>query len=213
MEAFAHDLPITCSCAVERIVHSGKRVQVETSLGVLTADKVIITVSSDVLAGEAIRFDPALPDKIESAGNLPLGLVNKVFFHCDVPLPEDGHLFGNMQTMDTGSYHLRPFGRPLIEAFYAGELARNLARDGYGGAASFGIEELVSLLGSDVRKVLRPVTASSWGEDPYIRGAYSHARIGYSGVEAARRALGADALGTLVLGSRSSHDSTATLKH
>jgi monoamine oxidase len=248
VEVFARDLPVTCSCAVEKVTHSGPRLRLETSLGVLTVDKVIITVSSDVLANEIIRFDPALPDKIESAGNLPLGLVNKAFFHCDVPLPKDGHLFGNMHTMDTGSYHLRPFGRPLIEAFYAGDLARNLAREGANGAASFGIEELVGLLGGDVRKALRPVAVSSWDQDPYIRGSYSHARIGYSaaretlaedvedriffageatsgkwfstthgaylsGIEAAHRALGAEALGTLVLGDPSAHDPTVLLKH
>ncbi|CEG10145.1 Pseudooxynicotine oxidase [Afipia felis] len=50
---------------VTLIDHSGPRIMLHTSRGTLTADKVIITVSTDLLAQEKIRFTPALPDKVE----------------------------------------------------------------------------------------------------------------------------------------------------
>jgi monoamine oxidase len=95
-------------------------------------------------------------------------------------LPEEGHLFGRIDTPDTASYHLRPFGRPLIEAFIAGDAARALDGEPDGALADFAIEELVNLLGSDMRAKLTPVAHSNWLASPFVGGAYSHARPGHA---------------------------------
>ena len=82
---------------------------------------------------------------------LPLGLADKLFLKLDGgdELPKDGHLFGAIDRADTGSYHLRPFGRPLIEAFFAGRLAWDLEAEGDEAFASFASAELGRLLGSE----------------------------------------------------------------
>ncbi len=83
MAAYGASLPLAFNCAVTLIDHSAKRVRIETSLGALTADKVIITVPTNLIADETIRFHPALPDKVDAAANLPLGLADKVMLALD----------------------------------------------------------------------------------------------------------------------------------
>src|SRR4249919_4127308 len=61
------NLPMVLDCPVRRIDHSGKRVKIETTQGVLTADQAIITLPSSVLARTEELFAPALPDKTEAA--------------------------------------------------------------------------------------------------------------------------------------------------
>jgi len=177
-------LPVILECAVERISLAHGGVTLDTVKGTLRAKHVIVTVSPDVLAAGTIAFDPALPEHLEAASQLPLGLVNKAFFTCDMPFPDDGHLFGKIHSADAGSYTLRPFGRPLIEGFYAGNVARALAPEGKAALLDFGMNELVSDLGSAARKHIRPVAASHWSGNRFIRGSYSHAKIGHADARA-----------------------------
>ena len=63
MTAYGASCPLALNCEVTLIDHSGKRVRIETSQGMLTAGKVIVTVPTNLIADEAIRFHPALPAK------------------------------------------------------------------------------------------------------------------------------------------------------
>src|SRR3954468_3945323 len=65
--AYAAACPIALNTEVTLIDHSGKRLLIETSRGKLAADKVIVTVPTNLIADEAIRFQPALPGKVEAA--------------------------------------------------------------------------------------------------------------------------------------------------
>ena len=152
----------------------------ETPRGTIAARAVIITVPSNLIAEEALRFTPALPDKVEAAAALPLGLADKVFLRVDRPddLPVQTRLHGATDRVATGSYHLRPFGAPMIEGYFGGACARELEAEGDGAFARFAIEQLVEQLGSDLRKRLHPIAASAWDRDPFARGSYSYARVG-----------------------------------
>ena len=81
---------------------------------------MIVTVPTNLIADEAIRFHPALPAKIEAARGLPLGLADKVMLALDEPeaLPKDGNLRGATMRTEMGTFHLRPFGQACIEGFY-----------------------------------------------------------------------------------------------
>jgi monoamine oxidase len=173
-------------CQVTMIDHSGRQLRIETSLGTLSASKTIITVPTNLIADESIRFMPALPQKVEAAAGLPLGLDNKVMLALDEPgnLPKDGGLRGATMRTEMGAFHLRPFGQPCIEGFYGGRFARTLEEAGQGALAAQAIDEVVALLGNDCRKKLRPLAESRWGQDPFARGAYSHALPGHAGKRA-----------------------------
>jgi len=189
MAAYGASLPLNCqvlNCQVSLIDHSGKRLRIETSLGTLTADKAIITVPTDLIAQETIRFHPALPAKIDAAAGLPLGLADKVMLALEEPndLPKDGNLRAATMRTEMGTYHLRPFGQPCIEGFFGGRFARELEDAGDGAIAAHGIDEIVSFLGNDYRRKLKPLKESRWAHDPFARGSYSHALPGHAGQRA-----------------------------
>src|SRR5712672_1230720 len=94
MAAYGASLPLALNCQVSLIDHSGKHLRIETSQGTLVAAKAIITVPTNLIAQEAIRFHPALPAKRDAAAGLPLGLADKVMLALDDPndLPKDGSL-------------------------------------------------------------------------------------------------------------------------
>jgi monoamine oxidase len=182
MAAYGAPLPVMFDCPVTMIDHAGKQLRIETSLGTLTARKAIITVPTNLLADEAVRFTPALPQKVAAAAGLPLGLDNKVMLALAEPgdLPKDGGLRGATMRTETGAFHLRPFGQPCIEGFYGGRFARTLEDAGEGALAAQAIDDVVALLGNAYRNKLKPLAESRWGHDPFARGAYSHALPGHA---------------------------------
>jgi monoamine oxidase len=181
--AYGAPCPVALNCKVTLIDHSGKRVRLETSQGTLSAGKVIVTVPTNLIADEAIRFHPALAAKVDAARGLPLGLADKVMLALDQPdaLPKDGNLRGATMRTAMGSFHLRPFGQPCIEGYFGGRFARELEDAGDGALAAQSIDEIVALLGSDFRRKLKPLSESRWAHDPFARGSYSHALPGHAG--------------------------------
>jgi monoamine oxidase len=171
---------------VTRIDHSGKCLRIETKLGSLTAQKAIVTVPTNLIAQEAIRFFPALPAKVQAAAGLPLGLDNKVMLGLSDPgdLPKDGNLRGATMRTAMGTFHLRPFGQPCIEGFFGGSFARQLEDAGVGALAAEAIDEIADMLGNDIRRKLTPLAESRWGHDAFARGSYSHALPGHAGKRA-----------------------------
>jgi monoamine oxidase len=182
MAAYGASCPLALNCPVTLIDHSKKRVRIETSRGTLTAGKVIVTVPTNLIADESIRFYPALPAKVDAARGLPLGLADKVVLALDEPeaLPKDGSLRGATMRTEMGTYHLRPFGQSSIEGFFGGRFAKELEDAGDGAIAAQSIDEIVGFLGNDFRRKLKPLSESRWAHDPFARGSYSHALPGHA---------------------------------
>ena len=186
MGAYGASLPLHFNCEVTLIDHSATRLRIETSQGTLAADKVIVTVPTSLIAAGAIRFLPALPDKVDAAAHLPLGLADKVMLALDgaEEMPADGNLRGMTMRTEMGTYHLRPFGQPCIEGFFGGRFAQVLEDAGDGAIAAHAIDEIVSFLGNDFRRRLKPLKESRWAHDRFARGSYSHALPGHAGKRA-----------------------------
>jgi monoamine oxidase len=121
-----------------------------------------------------------LPDKLAAAAALPLGLDDKLFLSLSgaQDFAPDSRLFGRTDRVGTGAYHMRPFGRALIECYFGGSLAEDLERGGPDAFFAFANEELVNLLGGDFAKRIAPVAGHAWGVDPCSGGAYSYAKPG-----------------------------------
>ncbi|HLL28177.1 MAG TPA: NAD(P)/FAD-dependent oxidoreductase [Xanthobacteraceae bacterium] len=186
----ARALPVVFDCAVKTIDHGGRRLRIETARGNLQARTAVITVPSQLIAEEAIRFTPALPEKLEAAGGLPLGLADKAFLHlADAEkFPPDSRLFGRIHPAGAATHQIRWQGRPLIESYFGGKLARELENAGAGALGAFAVDDIVSLVGNDLRPRLRVLATSSWSRDPFARGSYSYALPGF---ESARAKLAA----------------------
>ena len=170
-------VPVVFDSPVRRIDHGGKRLKIETAKGIITADRVIITLPTTVMAKMESLFAPALPEKIEAARNLPLGLDDKLFIALDRPeeFEKDSRLFGAKDDSKTAAYHIRPFGRAMIEGFFGGGNARELEAAGEGAFFDFAVAELCEILGHNFAKRLKPIHIHHWGADPFARGAYSYA--------------------------------------
>ena len=181
------DIPAVLNTAVSNIDHTGRdAIRIDTDRGTILARAVIVTVSTGVLAAETIRFRPALPGMVEAASLLPLGLADKLYLAVEQPelFPVEGYCLGSAATGRTAAYHMRPFGRPVIECFYGGELARDLEREGEAAALDFVTSELVGQLGSDVASTIGPLRMTAWGQDRHFRGSYSYAKPGAAAMRA-----------------------------
>ncbi len=177
--AYGSICPVSLATKVTLIDHSSKPHKIETSRGTLRARAIIVTVPTDLIANEAVRFSPPLPEKREAASNLPLGVANKIMIAIEGAdeLPEDGVA---LNRVDKGAYHVRPFGQPCIEGYFGGDFARRLDEAGEGALAAQAIDEIVASLGEAFRPRLKPLHESRWVSDEFARGSYSYARVGHS---------------------------------
>ena len=170
------DAPVVLDCPVTRIDRSGAPLRIVTPRGTVLARAVILTVPTSLIGGETIRIEPPVPALIEAALGAPLGLASKLHMTVETPedFPADSQLWGRTDTAQTGGYHLRPFGRPMIEGYFGGDLAWGLEDEGEAAFFDFAATELSNLLGSSFRRRLAPVATSMWGAEDWSRGAYSH---------------------------------------
>ena len=171
------DLPTMLDTPVSLIDHAGAGlIRIETSRGAVRARAVVVTASTDVLAREEIRFHPALPAKVEAAAHLPLGLADKLWLETTRPelFPVEGYCLGSSRRARTAAYLIRPFGRPVIECFYGGALARDLEREGEAAALAFAQQELAAQLGAEAAAAVRPLRMTAWGREVAIHGAYAY---------------------------------------
>ncbi|MDX3808339.1 flavin monoamine oxidase family protein [Bosea thiooxidans] len=182
LERLADGLPVVFEARVRQVDWSGKAIKVVTGDRTFTAASIIVTVPPSVLADGGIDFRPALPAaKARAIAGLPLGVNNKIYFSLNgtiAGLPDDTHLVGSIKTSATGSYQIRPMGRPLLEMFLGADIAKALETDGEAAMAVFAREEIDGLFGAGTCPELRPVASSRWLSDPYSRGGYSYARPG-----------------------------------
>lgn len=181
---FGADLPVRLEAPVERIAWGAGAVEIEGAHGTMRARAAIVTVSTAVLAAEAIRFSPALPpEKLAAAHGLPLGVDDKVFFGLAGEIPGAGanaHYLGSLDRVATCAIQVKPHGRPLVEVFFGGRHGLMLERSGKGAITAFALDEIAGLFGNDIRRRLTPLAHSAWATDPYAGGGYSYARPGHA---------------------------------
>jgi monoamine oxidase len=177
--AHAAGVPLALGCAVTRIDHSGLKLRIETMNGVVHANQAVVTLPSTIIAEDEALFSPVLPDKIEAARGLPLGLADKLYLALDKAneFARDTRLFGCTDTL-SGSYTLHAFGRPQIECYYGASLAEELERGGERAFVAQATEDLTRHLGSGFAKRVHFLALHCWAADPFARGSYSFALPG-----------------------------------
>jgi monoamine oxidase len=205
----AQGLDVRTGTPVARIDWSGANgVSVETPQGTLRARVALITASTGVLAAEAIRFTPSLPDwKLAAIADLPLGSCNKII------LGFDRNAFGGMSDVmlmpDLGPDRsvelvVREGGRDIVTAMFNGPFAKELAAQGAAEGRAFTLDVLAGLFGSSIRDaVLEKMVVADWDHDPWIRGCYAAANLGRA---EARAVLGRPVEGRLFFAGEAIHD-------
>jgi monoamine oxidase len=205
----AAGIPVELATPATRINWGGKGgVAVETPRGTIEARAAIIAVSTGVLADEAIRFDPSLPDwKRQAIADLPLGSCNKV------ALSFTRNPFGDLDTVmlmpDLGpdqsvEFVIRENGRDIVTTMINGPFAKTLAAEGSGAAADYALTQLAAIFGSGVKScVTDRIVFADWDHDPWIRGCYT---AGKPGRHAARAELARPIESRLFFAGEAVHD-------
>jgi len=180
----AQGLPVGLNTPATRIDWGGvSGVSVETPRGTLEARTAILTISTGVLAGEAIRFIPSLPDwKRQAIDDLPMGSCNKV------ALGFTRNVFGDLSDVmlmpDLGPGQsvelvMREGGRDIVTALFNGPAAKELAALGAQANADYALSVLAGIFGNDVKQhVTARLVFADWDHDPYVRGCYAAALPG-----------------------------------
>ena len=179
---------VRLSTPVEGIELEPQGVAIKTPRGGIHAKTAILTVSTAVLAAGAVRLPGELDAWREAAGFLPLGRNEKLYLEVvgESPFAPETHVLGNPRDPRTAAYTIRPFGWTVIECFFGGQGAKMIEEGGPSAGFDYAIGQLVALFGSEARRSLRPLVASSWSRATRIGGAYSYALPGHA---AARRRL------------------------
>jgi monoamine oxidase len=179
--AHAQSVPLALGCEVTRIDRSSARLRIETSKGGVAAAQAIVALPTTIIAKNENLFAPGLPDKTAAARGLPLGLADKLFLALDRAdeFAADSRLYGATDVTETATYHMRPFGRPVIEAYFGGRNAWALEKGGERAFFDFAVGQLTGLLGGDFAKRLKPLGIHLWGADPFSLGSYSYAPPGH----------------------------------
>ncbi len=175
----AQGLDIRLKEMVTRISYGADGVEVETSSGVFSGEKAIVTLPLGVLKQASVKFEPSLPARKQAAiDRLAMGVLNKVYLKFPkVFWNEEIESFVFMGD-EVGEWSdwmsFVPYvGAPVLMAFH-------------GGAKGFAIEELSDdAILAGAMKTLRVIYGDAipepegylitrWGKDPFSFGAYSH---------------------------------------
>jgi monoamine oxidase len=181
---WAERIPVTLNAPVERVCWGTAGVVVESAKGAVAGRRLLMTVSTNILAAGRIAFDPPLPSwKQEAAAELPLGVHNRIGillrrdpFGPDAPSSVAILLEGDDVPM---SVLLRPFGLDYVVGMTGGRFGAWMERAGAAAAVDYLTERLVKVFGADVRGALSSrAIVTAWGGDPWTLGSYSAATPG-----------------------------------
>ena len=183
LERHADGLNIELNTAAKIIDYGQARIKIKTSRGTITADKVIVTVSTGVLNGRDIEFIPTLPVTTrEAISALPLGLYNNFAMLYEEDWPFDADTperidYSNGDDINF-AFKLKCSGWPYIYCAVAGRQARWLENQPQAESEALMMSALTDIFGSDFTKKITRFRSSAWGSDPLIKGAYSASKPG-----------------------------------
>lgn len=191
-------LRVRLSSPVTAIRYGDGEVEVSAKSGdgveAIRARRVVVTVSTGVLAARKIDFQPDLPQsKWDAIEGLPMGLLNKVVFEFDGDiLPEEGAnewvLYQDPAGEATPSgasvmaFVIKPLGANAVVGFYGANQAKYYERAGDKAAIEYAKSALQQMYGSELVTRIRNEKSkvTSWGRNPWTLGSYSSARPGMS---------------------------------
>lgn len=178
---YGSDVPVSLNSAVRKIDWSGRDIKLHTTKGTVRAKKVILTVSTGVLATHEIEFSPALPDwKLDAVRGLPLGSLTRVALMFDTPLLQELPAAFTVRTHgdDPLDFRNRPFGYDYVEVAAGGRMAEWMEKSGERATIDYILEKLRHVAGNDAVPEPARHIVSAWSGDAWVKGSYSCARPG-----------------------------------
>jgi len=176
-------VPVSFDTQASRVDWSGAGVRVETNKGTITADAVIVTVSTKVLASGGIKFS-SLPQRTERAiHDLPLGSYNHIVLEFDgdpFELAPDTML-AYEGSGGTAGLLINAGGAGLTYLDVAGDFGASLTARGEDAMVEFARAAVGDMLGAEGLADLTKAKAFPWEANPLFGGAYTAAKPGRAG--------------------------------
>jgi monoamine oxidase len=187
--AYGKDVPVRLNSFVTKIQYRADGVTLELASGErFHGKRVLVTVSTGVLASGKIAFDPPLPQwKLDAIAALPMGLLNKVVleFKGDIfgDTPSNSWVLWDGPGRDNIAFVIKPLDAPIAVGFHGGQQARDYEKDD--AAALAHVQgALRQMYGPRVDTELLRTGLTHWGSNPYSLGSYAAARPGGSRMHA-----------------------------
>jgi monoamine oxidase len=148
-----------------------------------------VTLPSGVLAANAVRFDPILPQsKRDALAQIVMGPVAKLVLRFRSAFWEringerfiDGAFFHRPEAAFPTFWTMLPFRAPLLCAWAGGPKADALAQRDEATLTAIALDDLRILFGSeaDPHGELEAAYSHDWQRDEFSRGAYSYVAVG-----------------------------------
>lgn len=173
--------------AVTHITTTPNNVQIQTSNGNFSADRVIITLPLGVLKSGQIAFEPPLSAaKQQAIQRIGFGNYEKLAMRFDkFYWPQDKQRFNYLSEgepslfnawLNNGHYT----GQPIITAYHAGRRAREINRWSDDRLLDGALAVMDRLFGDKFGPIPAPqaYVRTNWQSDPLANGSYSFEQIG-----------------------------------
>jgi monoamine oxidase len=178
---FGAGLPVSLNTAVQEIDYSGPHVRLKTTKGELRVAKVILTVSTGILASQRIKFTPALPDwKLDAIRDLPMGSSTRIGLTFEESFLDELSEDFTVRVGDDEPLHFRnrPCGHRCVEVVTGGRFAAWMEKAGERAAIDYVLSRLRHIFGNEQPMTISRQIVSAWGNDAWTLGAYSYATPG-----------------------------------
>jgi monoamine oxidase len=184
-DCFKNGCDIYLSTDVKEIKWASQQAEVITNGKNFSANKIIITVPTTLLAQQtpgSISFNPALPGITNAAKQIGYGGVIKIileFTHAFWETEKKAKSFFfifSKQTIPTWWSQL-PDRTPILTGWLAGPKAEELSNETDNNILEHGLHSLASIFNIEIKilkQFLRASYIHKWVKDPFSRGAYSY---------------------------------------
>ncbi len=188
VNALSEGLDIRLSETVRRIEHGPDGVRVVTQSGVVTADRVVVTLPLGVLKSGAVEFSPELSGARRAAlGHLGMDALDKLYLKFPRAFwPGEteyiNYIDASQPAWSEALDYNTLFGEPILLWFNSGSFARALEARSDTDVVASAMQAMRLMFGKDAPE---PVSAlvTRWSKDPFSLGSYSHVGVGGSAAD------------------------------
>ena len=199
-------VPLSLSTPAKRLSWSRRDVMVDTPNGKIVARAAVITVSTNVLSGGTIKFDPDIPKRIlDAAAKLSLGSYDRIVLQMPgnpLGVARDDVIIEQSNSTRTALLYANIGSSSLCSIDVAGSFGRDLSAQGEQAMVAFAREWLTKLFGSEAAAAVKKSSTTRWDAAPFVQGAMS---VAPPGAQASRRAL-TDPVGCMYFAGEAAHE-------
>ena len=199
-------VPLSLSTPAKRLSWSRRDVMVDTPNGKIVARAAVITVSSNVLAGGTIKFDPDIPKRIlDAAAKLSLGSYDRIVLQMPgnpLGVARDDVIIEQSNSTRTALLYANMGSSSLCSIDVAGSFGRDLSAQGEQAMVAFAKEWLTKLFGSDAAAAVKKSSTTRWNAAPFVQGAMS---VAAPGAQSSRKAL-TEPVGCMYFAGEAAHE-------